>query len=144
MADRPGQKVLTLDGELFHIFVKGLGDHMAGSCDLTALSGHRQAPLPAGLLAVLLDDLRIDHDDRLVLVGAHIDHNDPLEHSYLRSRKSHAVRVIHCLLHIRDQLSELGRHLLYCLGFFAEHRVPQLSDHSKSHICFPPFLTYIH
>ena len=104
---------------------------MAGTLDLSALSGNGEASLPSDLFAVLFDNLRVDHDDGLILLGAYVDHDDPLEHSDLRRGKSHAVGIVHGLLHILDQLPELGSHLLHFLCFLLKDRVSQFSDHSK-------------
>ena len=86
-----------------------------GVCHLSGLAGYRKAAFPAALLAVPLDDLWIDHDKGFILLLAHVDHDDSLEHTDLGRCKADAFRLIHRLFHIFNELPKLGRHLPHFL-----------------------------
>ena len=71
------------------------------------ITGHRQAAFLGDRHAVLLEDLRVDEDVRIFLVGRHVRDEQAPVNVDLRRGKADAWRGIHGLEHVVDQRPQL-------------------------------------
>ena len=133
VADCAGQEFLSLQFPLVHIQIVITDDNTVGSCHFTDFSGDRQAALVTGLLSVLLDDLGIDHRQRLVLFLRDINDNQPLEDSHLWCSQTDTAGLIHCLEHIFRKCTDAGCHFFDNFCFFSENGITHLSDRTQRH-----------
>ena len=88
--------------------VEGLYLHVVGPFHIAALAGKGEAALHAPLSARGFEDAGVHHLHRCVLSlgAAHVDDHHPAKHPHLGRGKPHAVRVIHGVEHIIDELGE--------------------------------------
>ena len=142
MADCAREEFLCLQLPLVHIQIVVTDHDTVGAGDLADLAGDGQAAFIAGLLAVLLDDLGIDHGQGLILLLCHIDDNNSLQDTDLGCRKADAAGLIHCLEHILRECADTGSHLLDDFCLFFEDGIAHFSDCAQCHIfpfCYIPF-----
>ena len=110
----PGEEILAFDFEDFAFYILGADHGFFGTAHGFPEAGNAETALFSGLLALFLDDFRIDQNDpfrfRVILFGpGDIDHGNPFAHVDLRGRKANAMSSIHCFEHVLNQLMQLGR-----------------------------------
>ena len=104
-----GQEVvLGLDADLLAGGFEALGDDGRGAGHLLdAVAGNREAALRDEALAAALHDLRVDQRERLLFWEP--DDDDTQRDADLRRGEAHAVRLVHAVDHVFDELVDGAR-----------------------------------
>ncbi len=140
-----GQEPRGLDAHGFAQGVSSLYHDGHGSLDDLFQPRDGQAPFrdPVGV-PTGLDDLGIDERipaTHLLLDVPDIHDHHPQRQPDLRSREADALRVVHGLEHVLDQLRQLWIELRYVLGRLPENRVTQNANLVERHRRIPAFAT---
>ena len=106
--DRPGKEPFALVFIQIAVAVIGLHLHVVGPLHIAALAGEGEAALHAALKPGGLQNPGVHQlqGSVLALGTAHVDDHHPAQHPYLGSGQAHAVRIVHGVEHIVDELGE--------------------------------------
>src|SRR6185437_3396677 len=106
--DADGENLLAVPLEEVAVAVLGTDTDPRGALHLLEIAGNGKAALLRGDLALPGQNLRVDEDQRIVVLGRDIDHQQALVHVDLRRGKANAGRGIHGLQHVIDDPVEVG------------------------------------
>src|SRR5260370_1772175 len=103
-----GEKLFTFDLEPVSVDILRADLDLGGAMDLLANLGEAEATLFFELLALALDDLGIDEDELLfgILLEADVDDGEALRDADLLRGDADALRGVHALEHLIDELLE--------------------------------------
>src|SRR6185437_4182556 len=116
----PREQVVGVHLERFPVAILRPDDHAHRALDVSVNVGNRQAAFFAFLLAFGVDDLGIDHDERILV---DVDHGQAFGASHLRRRETDALGGVHRLEHVVDQALELRCDLLHRHRLLSQDRL---------------------
>ena len=126
MLEHPRLELVGLPLDRVAVDVDAPQQHLLGAHDLDVQAGDRQAPLLVDPLAVGLDDLRVEHDHRVV---AEVPDEDLLLHADLRGGEGEAVvGGVERAEHLVDEAHRLAVDLVDGRRLGLEHGVAEGAD----------------
>jgi len=127
------QQPLGLEFERLAVAIERAHGDALGALDLVENAGHRQAAFLAFFASGLRDDFGVDEHAQLVMGFGNVDDNDAFVNVDLGGGQTDAVRGVHGLRHVVDQLADARIHRLHRLGDGVQARIGVMQNVESGH-----------